>query len=560
MSEDKPIKTIIDLLYLPSEGKLIPESDKTGNIEYKLRLDRKELKKCENMVSQMLFRMNEGRNQYGRYEANYILGVHDDGSFSDITEHVLSNSINVLKGVVKKANSKIVSEKIYVFPGNKMMAHILIRIDYKERALPESNVMILGPSGVGKSSLMGRLTHGQKDDGHGFTRKLVLRHPHEKTSGNTSCLKYDTIGFSGSSIINYAMGIDVNMEYIYNISDRLINLIDIPGDFESYSKTIMYSISSIHPDKIIICIPCNDTKEYLEEHTEFYKFITSVCTIYDIEPLIVMTKYDLTEDKESIYKHIIDDIQPLFIMARFDFGDKTKIKDGDISPKIIEVSNITDHGYDELIEELSNIECSEPKCIYENKMFIVNDVFSIPDTGIIYHGILKYGVLNVDDMVDILCHGVIMKHKIKSIHRKTLDVERLLTGESGSISLYGKYDKIDKTAIIIDPIWEKELVVKTFCKPISDIILKPQQYMFFNGNNILTILLSVINDKENIYEITSCNDIKFIIIEKIGILKDEKNNYFFVELYKSYPSYSSYSSAPPPQSPTALSSASSAAL
>lgn len=550
MTDDKSIKTIIDLLYLPSEGKLIPESDRTGNIEYKLRLDRKEVKQCENMVSQMLFRMNEGRNKYGRYEANYILGVHDDGTFSDINEHVLLNSINVLKGVVKKANSKIISEKIYVFPGNKLMAHILIRIDYKERNLPESNIMILGPTGVGKSSLMGRLTYGQKDDGNGFTRKLVLRHAHEKITGSTSCLKYDTIGFFGNNIINYSMGIEFNMENIYNASDRLINLIDIPGDFESYSKTIMYSICSIQPDNIIICIPCKNTKEYIDDHIEIYKFIGYVCLMYDIQPILVMTKYDLVDDKEP----------------ELDIGS---IFNDLVINRIIKVSNITDYGYDDLIEELSRTlensdsnlhiikhitkQNKEEYC-FKDRMFIINDVFSIPDTGTIYHGTLKYGILNVDDMVDILCHGNITKNKIKSIHRKTLNVDRLLSGESGSITLYGKHDKIDKTAIIIDQTWEKEFTVKVLCKPISSILIKQQQYMFFNGNNILTVLISLVDEKELIYEITSCNDIKFIVIEKFGILKDEKNNYFFVELLKSY------SSPPAPHSPTALSSASAAAL
>src|SRR5437868_9831432 len=104
---------VLDILYKPEQGKLIPEPDKSGNIEYKLRLDKKDAEKRDNMVSQMLWRMNEGRNLYGRYEANYILGIHDDGSFSDMTEHDLMKSTNILKGIAKKANAKIVSEKIY---------------------------------------------------------------------------------------------------------------------------------------------------------------------------------------------------------------------------------------------------------------------------------------------------------------------------------------------------------------------------------------------------------------------------------------------------------------
>ena len=84
----------------------------------------------------------------------------------------------------------------------------------------------------------------QKDDGKGFSRKLVLRHTHEKNSGDTSSIKYDTIGFLDKKIINYDIGLEFGMENIHNTSDRLLNLIDLPGDIK-YMKTILFGISSI---------------------------------------------------------------------------------------------------------------------------------------------------------------------------------------------------------------------------------------------------------------------------------------------------------------------------
>lgn len=636
MSDDpKAIKSIIDLLYLPAEGKFLPESDRTGNIEYKLRLDKKGDEKRDNMVSQMLFRLNEGRNQYGRYEANYILGVHDNGTFSDLSEQILANSANILRGIAKKANSKVVSEKTYVFPGNKLMTHVVIRKDHKERNVPESNVMILGPSGVGKSSLMGRLTYGQKDDGNGFSRKLVLRHVHEKTSGNTSCPKYDTIGFAGDNIINYSIGIEFNMEHIYTASDRLINLIDIPGDIVAFSKTILYSVSSIKPDHIIICVPCKvvktsdasdgdekdtesvidieDSEQFVKNHADIYKFILAVCIMYKIQPIFVLTKQDLIQNQDTTKSTLVTRIASLFNMWRDElmakpmilqsscdsivntesettdqgampsaipdtlpstlpstdtptydadslFGgsddcsdDQSDTQEHDpdtksdsastfsdtktvdfLKSQYIEVSNVTDHGYQELISTLSKISMvkhSDQKSekLIKDKMFVVNDVFTIPDTGTIFHGILRYGVINIDDNVNVLCHGVITKHKVKSIHRKTLDVDRLLPGESGSITFHGKIDKIDKTAVIIDPSWEKELVAKTNVVSAFDSVkLKPQQYMLFVGNNIVTVILSPSTESDIIFEVNSYNELNFMVDSEVGILKDERQNYFFV--------------------------------
>ena len=41
---------------------------------------------------------------------------------------------------------------------------------------------------VHNSTLTGVLTKGIVDDGRGYARQGVLRHPHEKESGRTSCL------------------------------------------------------------------------------------------------------------------------------------------------------------------------------------------------------------------------------------------------------------------------------------------------------------------------------------------------------------------------------------
>jgi translation elongation factor EF-1alpha len=160
---------------------------------------------------------------------------------------------------------------------------------------------------------------------------------------------------------------------------------------------------------------------------------------------------------------------------------------------------------------------------------VINDVFTIPDTGTIFHGILRYGVINVDDIVNVLCHGVITKHKVKSIHRKTLDVDRLMPGESGSITFYGNINKIDKTATIIDAMLEKNVVLKAFVVSAFEYVkLKPRQYMLFVGNNIVAVILSPSIESDIIFEVSSFNDLGFMIDSEIGILKDERQNYFFI--------------------------------
>ena len=555
---DKDKNLVLDILYLPQESKLIPEPDKSGNIEYKLRLDKKGNAKIDNMVSQMLWRMNEGRNCFGRYEAHYILGILDDGHFSDMTEKELDKTINIFRGISKKANAKIFSEKTYVFPNNKMITHIVVRKDFKERNVPEANVLIMGPSDTGKSSLMGRLTYGQNDDGNGFSRKLVLRHVHEKTTGNTSCPKYDTIGFAGSNIMNYSVGMDFNMENIYNSSDRLINLIDVPGDMK-FIKTILYSVSSIRPDHIIVCIPFKtnneelmDIDDVIDMYENEYVFIISLCVVYNIKPIFVLTKCDLVKDNihtNTYFQKITQKFNNLKEMLSYQlnsssnsnlsicsddmFDSNDSSHDNQLNfnnCSCITVSNITDVGYNELIYVLSKLKIHNSiTSVIKDKLFTVNNSFTIPDTSHIIHGILRSGVINIDDEVDVLCHGLKFKKKVKTIHRKTLDVDRLSAGESGSITFYNGIDKlIDKTAVICGPLWDAHIVSKAKVKSVfATNKIKPQQYMLFVDNSIVTILLSETNDSE-VFELTCTNNTNFLLNSNAGILKDEQQNYYFV--------------------------------
>lgn len=536
---DEEKNLVLDILYCPAEGKLIPEPDKSGNVEYKLRLDRKDIEKRDNMVSQMLWRMNEGHNQFGKYEAHYILGIKDDGNFSDMSENELNTTTNIFRGIAKKANAKITSEKIYVFPGNKMIIHIIVRKDYQERIVPEANILIMGPYDAGKSSLMGRLTYGQNDDGNGFSRKLVLRHAHEKTSGSTSCPKYDSIGFLGSNIMNYTIGMDFNMENIYASSDRIINLIDIPGDMK-YIKTILYSVSSIRPDNIIVCIPFKkigntdilmDVNDVIEMYKDEYIFIISLCIAYNIQPVFVFTKCDIVKNvttsgntntySEKIMNKFNKLMESLNSVSLKYFNDCM----------CVQVSNITDVGYNELISILGLLKMnSGTTVVKKDKLFTVIDSFTIPDTGHIIHGILRYGVINIDDEVDVLCHGLKFKKKVKTIHRKTLDVESLSTcGESGSITFYGSIDKrIDKTAVILGPSWDKHIVSKAKVKTLfATNKLKSQQYMLFVDNNIVTVILSRIENSD-VFELVCVNNSTFVLNTCIGILKDEHHDYYFV--------------------------------
>ena len=52
----------------------------------------------------------------------------------------------------------------------------------------EIRVCIVGNVDVGKTSLISVLTNNLLDNGRGSARSLVMKHPHEQTSGRTSSI------------------------------------------------------------------------------------------------------------------------------------------------------------------------------------------------------------------------------------------------------------------------------------------------------------------------------------------------------------------------------------
>ena len=52
-----------------------------------------------------------------------------------------------------------------------------------------------GPTTCGKSTLLGTLSTGTLDNGHGTNRSFLLKHRHELASGVTSSVAQELIGY-----------------------------------------------------------------------------------------------------------------------------------------------------------------------------------------------------------------------------------------------------------------------------------------------------------------------------------------------------------------------------
>ena len=79
-------------LFDTSNNKFYPENQ-DGNVEYKWRLDTKNNLGQKKLLTQMMWRINEGYELTGIHHAYYLLGVYDNGNLGELTVDELIKSI-----------------------------------------------------------------------------------------------------------------------------------------------------------------------------------------------------------------------------------------------------------------------------------------------------------------------------------------------------------------------------------------------------------------------------------------------------------------------------------
>ncbi|KAL5343608.1 hypothetical protein BJX70DRAFT_352985 [Aspergillus crustosus] len=292
----------------------------------------------------------------------YEIGVADDGTFvglvHDELEESLSNlqamaaslgcKVEVLRRVVvgncewiedlgaEGANAgKVHTEDLWVaealvspdwdyYRVDSPKAELLENMSASSLApisLPEGNastteqirVSLAGPNGVGKSSLLGTLTSSVLDNGRGTSRLSLLKHRHEISSGVTSSVAHELIGYSadepsiaGCGVINNASANVAAWDDIHAASEggRLAFVSDLPGSVR-YLKSTLRGLISWAPHYVFLCIPATGEEELSpgagsglgapEQSLNINLALSylELCIKLDIPVIVVITKMDL---------------------------------------------------------------------------------------------------------------------------------------------------------------------------------------------------------------------------------------------------------------------------
>lgn len=150
----------------------------------------------------------------------------------------------------------------------------LPRIDDFEIETPRSKVeqlrvTLTGSTTAGKSSLLGTLSTSTLDNGRGKSRLSLLRHRHEITSGVTSSVAQELIGYNAVAdedcrdtlikAVNYATSDVSSWIDIHHLAKRLVFMSDSPGQ-PRYAKSTFRTLVSWKPYWTVVCIPADETE------------------------------------------------------------------------------------------------------------------------------------------------------------------------------------------------------------------------------------------------------------------------------------------------------------
>ncbi|KAG1472439.1 hypothetical protein G6F56_001538 [Rhizopus delemar] len=364
----------------------------------------------------------------------------------------MANSLSADISSIKEIKLSQLSLKNTIGTENRKVAELVIK-----RRLNDENegqhyvdlrIVLVGALGAGKSTLLGHICHGAKDNGRGKARLNLLKHRHELESGRSSSISHEIIGYdSEGELVNYATTNISTWEQICESSQKIVTFLDTCG-FPKYLRTTMSGLMGYAPDYACLTIAGNSgtvsgmTKEHL-----------SIAVMLEIPVFVVITKSDIASQSQltntlcsllSVLNSPWINKVPVVVQNEGDLNNCTLglSRKGPELP-IFMVSSVTSSNIDLLLKFIHHlpqpIKMGFDELLEESVEFQIEDVYSLPDIGVVVGGVLVQGRVNVKDnrwyYLGPNPKGEFTQVKVKSIHRHRIPVNYVHCGQTAALAL-----------------------------------------------------------------------------------------------------------------------------
>jgi len=228
----------------------------------------------------------------------------DGRSFSELVEH--QSELLVAEALVKP-NLSTTTEN-----GSSGVNNTLAQYHpFEVKPIEQLRISLTGATMSGKSSLLGTLSTSTLDDGRGKSRLSMLKHRHEITSGITSSVTQELMGYAPTpkgdmEVINYATeGVTSWIDmHTASADGRLVFVADSAGH-PRYRRTTVRGLVGWKPHWVLLCVPADDELRASNKVTEVLGPAASdvdlsaahldLCLRLQLPLVVVITKYDLAQ-------------------------------------------------------------------------------------------------------------------------------------------------------------------------------------------------------------------------------------------------------------------------
>jgi elongation factor 1-alpha len=406
----------------------------TSNIEFKEFLNGEihlNSRRMENLSCQMRHRILAGNGK-----ALYVIGVTDSGSMKGLSREEFDETVLVLKNIAMKIDADVTAVEEYRVDGGLVG---LISIENNVKAGEHLLIGTAGHVDHGKSTLVGALVTGTRDDGAGKTRIYLDVLPHEIARGLSADLSYAVYGIKGEDVIHLKNPLNKRESAsVVAESDKIISFVDTVGH-EPWLRTTIRGIVGQKLDYGLLVVAANDGVTHItREHL-------GILLAMELPVIIAVTKIDIAtpEQVKSVEASIHATLR---LVGRVPYHVKTvedvdtvlgKVPEGLVVP-IIHTSSVTREGYD-ILERLlfrlpkRNLQSKEPFEMYIDRIYQVDSV------GVVVSGTIKQGIIMQNDLVYLgpMADGSFRKVRVQSIEMHHYRVNKAIAGDIVGIALKG---------------------------------------------------------------------------------------------------------------------------
>ncbi|XP_007530474.1 GTP-binding protein 2 isoform X1 [Erinaceus europaeus] len=438
----------------------LPPEAEDGNIEYKLKLVNPSQYRFEHLVTQMKWRLQEGRG-----EAVYQIGVEDNGLLVGLAEEEMRASLKTLHRMAEKVGADITvlreREVDYDSDTPRKITEVLVRKVPDNQQFLDLRVAVLGNVDSGKSTLLGVLTQGELDNGRGRARLNLFRHLHEIQSGRTSSISFEILGFnSKGEVVNYSDS--RTAEEICESSSKMITFIDLAGHHK-YLHTTIFGLTSYCPDCALLLVSANTgiagtTREHL-----------GLALALKVPFFIVVSKVDLcakttvertVRQLERVLKQPGCHKVPMLVTSEDDAVTAAQqfAQSPNVTP-IFTLSSVSGESLDllkvflNILPPLTNSKEQE-ELMQQLTEFQVDEIYTVPEVGTVVGGTLSSGICREGDQLVVgpTDDGCFLELRVCSIQRNRSACRVLRAGQAATLAL-GDFDRalLRKGMVMVSP-------------------------------------------------------------------------------------------------------------